>query len=70
MDFLYCIEHECFELVQNSLVGIIHEYEIPTEFGLDLDWCTFDLGWAYCSPPEEYPDWDLDFVELCEEECF
>ena len=67
-DILWCVDHERFELAQASQLGIVHEYVIRTEFGVETDWCFFDLGWTYCSPPEEYPDWDLDFVEPYEDE--
>lgn len=69
MEMLYCIKCEEMEKVQNSPWGyILHDYVVRTEFGFpELDWCCFDLGWATCPPPEEYPDWDLDF-EYVEEE--
>lgn len=66
-EILWCIEHQDYEIVQDNLDYYCHEYEVTTEIGAELCWCEFDLGWAYCSPPEEYPDWDLDF-EYIEEE--
>ena len=63
MTYLYCIDHNMLEFVQNSPVGICHDYTILNEFGIEVDWCSFDMGYATCPPPEEYPDCDLDFEE-------
>jgi hypothetical protein len=67
MEFLHCIEHEGEVLVQDSTVGMCHEYTVSTEFGVESDWCFFNLGWATCPEPEARPDWELDF-EYVEED--
>jgi hypothetical protein len=67
MEFLHCIEHEGEVLVQDSTVGMCHEYTVSIEFGVEVDWCWFDLGWATCPEPEYDPDWDLNLVEPDEE---
>lgn len=68
MEFLWCIEHECFELVQNSPVGILHEYEVSTEFGLELDFCDFPCGYSTCPPPEYEENWQDNLISPNEDE--
>jgi hypothetical protein len=65
---LYCIKHEHTAKVENSLVGICHDYSVTTETGWELDWCFFDLGWAVMEEPEYDSDWELNLVEPSEEE--
>lgn len=68
MEIAYCIEHQHSVLVQNSIVGELHEVWGYNEFGMpDIDWCDFPKGWATVEPVEN-PDWDLDLVEPSDEE--
>ena len=57
MNTAWCIQHEHSVLVQDSIVGEIHEILGYNEFGmLDIDWCGFPMGWATCPPPENFED--------------
>ena len=65
----FCIKHEHSTLVQNSPIGNIHEVLFFNEFGqLDIDWCFYEMGWAFCEMPEIDPDWELYLVEPSQEE--
>ena len=68
MDIKYCISHEHSVMVQDSLVGKCHEYPIYTEFGLESDWCFFEMGMTSTPPPEYDEDWDVNLVEPGDEE--
>ena len=69
MKTAYCIEHQHSVLLQNSVVGELHEYPTYDEFGrLEYDWCWFNLGWAVMEEPEYDSDWDLNLVEPSDEE--
>jgi hypothetical protein len=69
MNTAYCIFCEKEVVVQDSPLGILHEYEQRTEFGFsELDWCYFDMGWASCPPPEDEEDWELHLIGPTDDE--
>ena len=75
METIWCIEHEDLVMAQkfpSGFDGIVHQYLVNSEHtlcGWEMDWCTFDEGWAYCAMPEERDDWDMDEeLEQVEEE--
>ena len=65
---LYCIRHEYSTLKQNSDAGICHSYLSYYDGLVEVDWCSYDLGWAYVEPPEFDDDWDLNLQEPSDEE--
>ena len=65
---LYCIKHEHSTLKQNSDTGICHSYIYFCDGQIEIDWCSYDLGYAYVEPPEFDDDWNSNLQEPSDEE--
>jgi hypothetical protein len=55
-------------IVQDSPVGLLHEYEYSTGFGSELDWCFFNMGMTTSAPPEFEEYWQDNLIEPSDEE--
>jgi hypothetical protein len=70
---VYCIEHEEMTHMEcEELCGHIHFVPVYDDggvpIGVDVEFCTYDLGFAFVAPPPDLPEgWQDELQEPGEE---
>lgn len=64
-NLVYCIEHEEMTRMEcGELCGHIHCVPVYDDggvaIGVDVEFCTYDLGYAFIAPPELLDGWQYE----------